>query len=213
MKITSELREQFMARGLDRSALKLDPILQFDAWYADACSSNIHEPGAMSLATVDASGQPFQRTVLLKLFDQQGFVFFTNYESRKAQQMANNNRVCLLFPWQSLGRQVMVAGPVEKVSTADSLKYFVTRPRGSQLGAWASGQSQMISSRSILETMVESMKKKYENKEVPLPPFWGGYRVIPETIEFWQEQASRLHDRFLFERNKDGKWASERLSP
>ncbi|MFQ3188846.1 MAG: pyridoxamine 5'-phosphate oxidase [Gammaproteobacteria bacterium] len=213
MKITSELREQFMARGLARSDLKMDPISQFDAWYADACSSNIHEPGAMSLATVNDSGQPYQRTVLLKLFDQQGFVFFTNYDSRKAQQMALNNRVSILFPWQSLGRQVLVAGQVEKISTAESLKYFVTRPRGSQLGAWASGQSEMISSRSTLDTMVERVKKKYENKEVPLPPFWGGYRIKPEIMEFWQEQASRLHDRFLFERNEDGQWASERLSP
>ena len=213
MEMTSELRDKFMARGLERSELKLDPILQFEAWYADACSSNIHEPGAMSLATVDISGQPSQRTVLLKLFDQQGFVLFTNYDSRKAQQIAHNNKVSLLFPWQSLGRQVMIAGHVEKISTAESLTYFVTRPRGSQLGAWASGQSEMISSRSILDTMVESMKKKYENKEVPLPPFWGGYRVIPETIEFWQERASRLHDRFLFERNEDGQWASERLAP
>lgn len=213
MKVTSELREQFMARGLKRSELKADPILQFEGWYADACSSYIHEPGAMSVATVSADGQPSQRTVLLKLFDQQGFVFFTNYESRKAQQMASNNRVSLLFPWQSLGRQVMITGHAQKVSTAESMKYFVTRPRGSQLGAWASGQSEMISSRSILETMVESMKKKYENKEVPLPPFWGGYRVIPGTIEFWQEQASRLHDRFLFERNENGQWASERLAP
>lgn len=213
MKITSELRKQFMTLGLERSELKLDPILQFEAWYADACGSNIHEPGAMSLATVNASGQPSQRTVLLKLFDQQGFLFFTNYESHKAQQMAQNNKVSLLFPWQSLGRQVMILGQVEKTSTAESLKYFVTRPRGSQLGAWASGQSEMISSRSILETMVESMKKKYENKEVPLPPFWGGYRVIPETIEFWQEQTSRLHDRFLFERKEDQQWTSERLAP
>ena len=213
MEMTSELRDKFMARGLERSELKLDPILQFEAWYADACSSNIHEPGAMSMATVDISGQPSQRTVLLKLFDQQGFVLFTNYDSRKAQQIAHNNKVSLLFPWQSLGRQVMIAGQVEKISTAESLTYFVTRPRSSQLGAWASGQSEMISSRSILDTMVESMKKKYENKEVPLPPFWGGYRVIPETIEFWQERASRLHDRFLFERNEDGQWASERLAP
>lgn len=167
----------------------------------------------MSLATVSASGQPSQRTVLLKLFDQQGFIFFTNYESRKAQQMVHNYRVSLLFPWQSLGRQVMLAGKVEKISVAESLKYFVTRPRGSQLGAWASGQSEMISSRSILETMVESMKKKYENKDIPLPPFWGGYRVVPETIEFWQEQANRLHDRFIFERNEDGQWVSERLAP
>lgn len=213
MKTAGELRMQFMAQGFGRNDLKSDPLLQFDAWYKDACSSDIHEAGAMSLATVSASGQPSQRTVLLKLFDQQGFIFFTNYESRKAQQMVHNYRVSLLFPWQSLGRQVMLAGKVEKISVAESLKYFVTRPRGSQLGAWASGQSEMISSRSILETMVESMKKKYENKDIPLPPFWGGYRVVPETIEFWQEQANRLHDRFIFERNEDGQWVSERLAP
>jgi pyridoxamine 5'-phosphate oxidase len=167
----------------------------------------------MSLATVDAENQPWQRIVLLKLFDEKGFVFFTNYESRKAQQIAVNAKVSLLFPWHVLGRQVKMTGEAEKVSTAESLKYFATRPRGSQLGAWASGQSQMISSRSILESMVESMKEKYANKDVPLPPFWGGYRVKPQTFEFWQARDSRLHDRFIYRKDEAGQWFSQRLAP
>ena len=163
-----------MAKGLEHGDLDSDPLKQFEVWYGEASKVKIHEPGAMSLATVDKNGQPWQRIVLLKLFDENGFVFFTNYESNKASQIAANSLVSLLFPWHALVRQLKITGEVEKVSTAESLKYFTTRPRGSQLGAWASEQSSMISSRSILETMVESIKRKYENKEVPLPPFWGG---------------------------------------
>ncbi|MFV2031423.1 MAG: pyridoxamine 5'-phosphate oxidase, partial [Gammaproteobacteria bacterium] len=165
------------------------------------------------LATVDSDGQPWQRIVLLKLFDEKGFIFFTNYESRKAQQITLNPRVSLLFPWHALGRQLNITGEAEKVSTAESILYFSTRPRGSQLGAWASGQSQLINSRSILETVVDSMKRKYANKEIPLPPFWGGYRVKPINFEFWQEGKSRLHDRFIYQKNDAGDWYIERLAP
>jgi len=167
----------------------------------------------MSLATVDADGQPWQRIVLLKLFDEHGFVFFTNYESRKAKQIARNPKVSVLFPWHVMGRQVKMTGEVEKVTTAESLKYFSTRPRGSQIGAWSSSQSQMISSRSVLVSMFDSMKKKYDNKDVPLPPFWGGYRVKPQTFEFWQARESRLHDRFIYHKNEAGEWGNERLAP
>ena len=208
-----DLRQRLMGQGLHQNDLNPNPLKQFEAWYAEAIASDIHEPGAMSLATVDASGQPWQRIVLLKLFDEAGFVFFTNYESRKASQIKVNSSVGLLFPWQALGRQMMISGTAEKISTQESLKYFTTRPRGSQLGAWASGQSKMINSRSILESMVDSMKQKYANKDVPLPPFWGGYRVIPETFEFWQERKNRLHDRFIFRKNVSGEWFSERLAP
>ena len=169
----SKFRQQLMEAGLEHGDLESDPFKQFEAWYGEASAEKIHEPGAMSLATVDKNGQPWQRIVLLKLFDENGFVFFTNYESNKASQIAANSLVSLLFPWHALGRQLKITGEVEKVSTAESLKYFTTRPRGSQLGAWASEQSSMISSRSILETMVESIKRKYENKEVPLPLFGG----------------------------------------
>ena len=208
-----ELRQQYMAEGLSRNTLETSPLKQFETWYRQTIDTGTYEPGAMSLATVDAEGQPWQRIVLLKLYDEKGFVFFTNYESRKAEQMAVNNRVSLLFPWHELGRQVKITGTVEKISTAESLSYFATRPRGSQLGAWASGQSQVINSRSILESMVESMKEKYANREVPLPPFWGGYRVSPASYEFWQARDNRLHDRFIFRRDEKGEWASERLAP
>lgn len=207
------LRQQYMEQGLNQKELASDPFRQFETWYQQSIDSNIYEPGAMTLATVDASGQPWQRIVLLKLFDEAGYVFFTNYESRKAQQIGINPKVSLLFPWHVLGRQVKITGKAEKVSTAESLKYFATRPRGSQLGAWASQQSQMINSRSILEAMVDSMKHKYANREVPLPPFWGGYRVKPDTFEFWQARDSRLHDRFIYTGNETGSWSIERLAP
>ena len=208
-----DFRQQLMLQGLNHSELDINPVKQFEIWYQQTIDNKLHEPGAMSLATVDAEGQPWQRIVLLKLFDEKGFVFFTNYESRKAQQIELNPKVSLLFPWHALGRQLKIMGEAEKISTAESLKYFLSRPRGSQLGAWASHQSQMINSRSILETAVDSIKQKYANKEVPLPPFWGGYRVKPETFEFWQARDSRLHDRFIYQKKESGDWFNERLAP
>ena len=210
---TEALRRELMAKGLVRDDLYSDPIKQFEQWYAQTVETDLAEPSAMSLATVDAQGQPWQRIVLLKLFDEKGFVFFTNYSSRKAEQIAANGKVSLLFPWQALGRQVKVTGEAEKISTAESVKYFATRPRGSQIGAWASQQSQAIKSRSILDAMFEEMKHKFHDGDVPLPSFWGGYRVTPETIEFWQARDSRLHDRFIFRQDEKAQWFSERLSP
>lgn len=210
---SDDLREQLMKQGLDHEELDQNPFKQFENWYAQTIESGIYEPGAMSLATVDQNGQPWQRIVLLKLFDEKGFVFFTNYESRKAQQIAENAHVSLLFPWHPLGRQVKVTGAAQKISSAESLSYFVTRPRGSQIGAWTSQQSQMLNSRSLLESAYDSMKRKFENKEVPLPPFWGGFRITPETFEFWQARDSRLHDRFLFKKDEGSQWVSRRLSP
>lgn len=212
MKI-EEIRNQLMQKGLNHKDLDTDPLKQFTSWYQQTNNSGLHEPSAMSLATVDTDGQPWQRIVLLKLFDEQGFVFFTNYESRKARQIASNSKVNLLFPWYPLGRQLQITGAAKKISSGESLKYFITRPRGSQIGAWASEQSQVIKSRSLLEAMVDNIKHEFADKEVPLPPFWGGYRVIPETYEFWQARDNRLHDRFLYRKDETGKWLNERLAP
>ena len=208
-----ELRAQWMASGLPRNSLEPDPFRQFEIWYGQAIDSGIPEPNGFSLATVDAQGQPWLRTVLLKIYDQQGFVFFTNYESRKAGQIAGNPRVAMLFPWVGLARQVKITGPAERIPMAESMKYFTTRPRGSQIGAWASPQSQVISSRSLLEAKVDEIKRKFAQGEVPLPSFWGGYRVRPESIEFWQGRDNRLHDRFVYRRVEEGGWAIERLAP
>jgi len=210
---SDDLRKQLMAQGLTHDELEQSPFKQFEKWYAQTIDCEIYEPGAMTLATVDKDGQPWQRIVLLKLFDEKGFVFFTNYESRKARQIAENAHVSILFPWHPLGRQVKVTGTAAKISTAESFSYFSTRPRGSQIGAWTSQQSEMINSRSMLETAYDSMKRKFENKEIPLPPFWGGYRISPTTFEFWQARESRLHDRFIYEKNEANEWSSSRLSP
>jgi pyridoxamine 5'-phosphate oxidase len=205
-------RAHAMDVGLSEADLDADPILQFQHWYEAAIGTGIPEPNAMSLATVAADGQPSLRTVLLKLYDERGFVFFTNYESRKATEMAGNPRVALLFPWVALARQVNIVGKVEKISTAESLRYFATRPRGSQIGAWASHQSQVITSRSLLEMKVDEMRRHFGDGEIPLPGFWGGYRVVPQSIEFWQGRESRLHDRFCYTR-QGGAWAWARLAP
>jgi pyridoxamine 5'-phosphate oxidase len=201
-----------MSRGLIRETLNPDPTKQFEYWYAEAIDSGIPEPNAMSLATVDADGQPWLRTVLLKLYDEAGFVFFTNYESTKAQQIATNNKVGLLFPWVALGRQVKISGTAEKIPTAESMKYFASRPRGSQIGAWASPQSQVISSRSLLDAKIDEIKRKFTRGDIPLPSFWGGYRVTPFEIEFWQAREERLHDRFVYTKNA-GRWEIERRAP
>jgi pyridoxamine 5'-phosphate oxidase len=208
-----DLRIRFMQQGLPRAALDPDPYKQFEQWFGVAIDSGISEPTAMCLATVAPDGQPWQRTVLLKIFDRQGFVFFTNYSSRKAEQIADNPKVSLLFPWHPLGRQVKVTGAAEKISAAESLKYFVTRPRGSQIGAWASPQSQVIKSRSLLNAAVDEMKQKFAAGHIPLPPHWGGYRVTPDTMEFWQGRENRLHDRFIYRQIAVGNWSIERLAP
>ncbi len=208
-----ELRKQFMHDGLTRTALHQDPYRQFEAWYAQTLSTDISEPTAMCLATVDAKGQPWQRMVLLKMYDEKGFVFFTNYTSRKAGHIALNAQVSLLFPWYALGRQVKVTGVAEKISSAESLTYFATRPRGSQLGAWASPQSQVVSSRDVLESMVNEIHQKFATGHIPLPSFWGGYRVVANSLEFWQARDSRLHDRFIYRSNGAGEWRIDRLAP
>lgn len=208
----SEFRKEYSDRGLRREDLDADPMIQFERWFQQAVELGLHEPNAMSLATADPTGRPLLRTVLLKYFDANGFVFFTNYQSRKARHIAENPQVSLLFPWVILERQVIVQGRAEKISAAESLKYFTSRPRESQLGAWVSDQSSVVSSRKLLMQKLAEIKDKFAHGEVPLPSFWGGYRVVPETIEFWQGGPARLHDRFFYER-QDGAWEVRRLSP
>ncbi len=210
-----DYRREYLQGGLQRKDLSDSPFQQFEKWFKQAMQADIPDASAMTLATVSAQGKPTQRTVLLKLFDEKGFVFFTNYNSQKSRQIAENPNVSLLFPWVQLERQVEINGIAEKITTAESLKYFLSRPRGSQLGAWASAQSSPISSRQILESQLQKMKNKFTHGEIPLPDFWGGYRVIPETVEFWQGGANRLHDRFEYSKNskKGGGWVIHRLQP
>jgi pyridoxamine 5'-phosphate oxidase len=208
----TNLRREYIERGLSEADLLPDPIAQFQQWFQLAQQAELVEPNAMTLATADASGKVTARTVLLKIYDPQGFVFFTNYESTKAQQIAENTQVALLFAWLPLERQVSITGRAEKISLAESFAYFVKRPRASQIGAWVSAQSTVISSRLWLEQQFDAMKQKWADGEVPLPPFWGGYRVRPQTIEFWQGSAKRLHDRFLYTRTLDERWTRVRLS-
>jgi len=210
---TSQLRDKLMAEGLQGSKMHPDPVKQFESWYGETCSSDIPESSAMILATVDETGQPWQRTVLLKSFDEKGFIFFTNYSSRKAEHIEKNNKVSLLFPWHPLGRQVKMTGLAEKISAMDSLKYFLSRPRGSQIGAWASHQSKVVKNRALLDAMFDEMKKKFSKGDIPLPSFWGGYCIKPKNIEFWQARDSRLHDRFIYSKNDLGDWSHERLAP
>ncbi len=209
----ADLRDLFMQQGLHKDDLESNPFKQFENWYQQTLKTDIAEPTAMSLATVDKQGQPWQRMVLLKLYDEQGFIFFSNYGSRKAQHIQHNNRVSLLFPWYPLGRQVKITGLAEKISVAESLKYFSTRQRGSQLGAWSSHQSQVIKTRAMLDSMVEKIKHKFANGEVPLPDFWGGYRVRPTSFEFWQARENRLHDVFFYQPDDNKGWEIQRLSP
>jgi pyridoxamine 5'-phosphate oxidase len=208
-----ETRSEYTRGELDLARLKPSPFEQFALWFEQAVDARLVEPNAMSLATAGADQCPLTRTVLLKSYDERGFVFFTNFESRKARQMAENPNVSLLFPWLALERQVVVCGAAEKVSTAETLAYFITRPRGSQLGAWVSAQSSVITTRSLLEQKWEEMKRKFGEGQVPLPSFWGGYRVVPREIEFWQGRPNRLHDRFLYTRQPGGSWSIVRLAP
>ncbi len=207
-----DYRREYTRGGLHRRDLSTDPVTQFERWFQQATTAGITDPNAMTLATVSPDCRPSLRTVLLKTFDHQGFVFYTNYRSQKAREIDANPSVCLLFPWTALERQVEISGRAERISTAESLKYFLTRPRGSQLGAWVSNQSEVISGRRILELKLDEMKRRFGEGHVPLPDFWGGYRVVPETVEFWQGRPNRLHDRFEYRRREDG-WEIVRLAP
>jgi pyridoxamine 5'-phosphate oxidase len=208
-----DFRRDYTQGGLDFADLAASPLTQFSQWMEQAIKSGIPDPNAMTIATVDSSGQPSQRIVLLKHLDEKGFVFYTNLNSRKAQELKQNPKISLHFPWYFLERQVKVCGIAEQLSTAEVLKYFVTRPRDSQLGAWASQQSRPISSRQLLLQQFESMKNKFSKGEVPVPDFWGGFRVKPHQIEFWQGGTARLHDRFQYNLQVDGQWIIQRLEP
>lgn len=210
----SRFRRDYLKGGLSRSSLDPDPVRQFTAWFEQARATAIAEPTAMVLATVDANGQPSQRAVLLKYYDADGLVFFTNYESRKAREIAINPRVSLLFLWLDLERQVRISGIASRITAVESARYFMTRPKDSQVAAWVSSQSSPLSSRQMLLQKFQEMKRKIGEGKVPLPSFWGGFRVRPEEVEFWQGRKNRLHDRFLYSRTDGGDgWKIERLAP
>ena len=208
----ADLRREYTKGGLHRDELPLDPLDLFEKWLRQACDAKLPDPTAMSIATVDKGGRPYQRIVLLKHYDAQGFVFYTNLGSRKAQHIAKNNQVSLLFPWHTLDRQVHVTGVAEPLSPLEVVKYFHSRPKDSQIAAWVSQQSSRISARSMLEAKFMELKQKFANGEIPLPSFWGGFRVRFDSIEFWQGGAHRLHDRFLFTRMAEH-WHVDRLAP
>jgi pyridoxamine 5'-phosphate oxidase len=207
-----EIRRDYLQGGLHRKDLPEDPLVHFEFWLKQAVDAALVDPTAMTVATVDAGGQPSQRIVLLKHLDERGFVFYTNYESHKAQDIAVNPKVSLHFPWHALERQVKICGVATKVSSVESMKYFASRPQESQLAAWASAQSRPVSSRHLLMQQFNAMKEKFKQGQIPLPIFWGGYRVEPQTIEFWQGGGNRLHDRFQYTRTESG-WSIERLAP
>jgi len=209
----ADLRKDYSLAGLTEKDLARDPFRQFEKWFQEAEGAKVIEPNAMTLATTSRDGRPSARTVLLKGVDGRGFVFFTNYESRKGRELEVCPRATLLFPWLALERQVTVEGPVAKVSREESQAYFHSRPRPSQLAAWVSQQSAIISGRKVLEDAMKELEKKYAGQEVPLPPHWGGYRVDPETVEFWQGRRSRLHDRLRYRRADDRSWIVERIAP
>lgn len=206
------MREDYTLGGLKREDLPGEPLPLFRTWFEQACEHGLPEPNAFGLSTVDAEGRPSARTVLLKAYDERGFVFYTSYESAKAGDIAANPSVSMLFAWLPLQRQVSIRGIAEKISTAESLRYFLSRPVGNRLGAWVSQQSKVIGSRQLLEAKWEQVKRKFAEGDVPMPEDWGGYRIIPESIEFWQGRLNRLHDRFLYRRADDA-WRIERLQP
>lgn len=209
----ASLRREYTKMGLNEKDLSEDPVQQFQKWFQQALDADLTDANSMALATADSSGKPSVRIVLLKHFDEKGFVFYTNYQSRKAHELAENPQASLLFYWREFERQVRIEGDVEKISRKDSLKYFMTRPRDSQIGAWISNQSSVINSRSLLEMKFNEMKQKFSQKKIPLPDYWGGYRVKHESIEFWQGRASRLHDRLKYSGDEEGEWRVSRLAP
>ena len=208
----ADIRRDYSLHSLNESDVAANPIEQFTKWWSDAIKSEILEVNAMTLATSDKNGKPSARIVLLKGFDERGFVFFTNYESNKAKALAENPKAALIFFWKEIERQIRIEGTVEKVSVQESDTYFFSRPEGSRIGAWASPQSKIITGRNILEENVQKYKEEFKNS-IPRPPHWGGYRVMPFKIEFWQGRSNRLHDRILYTKTPNGSWKVERLAP
>lgn len=209
----ADMRRTYKLSHLLEGEVAADPLAQFGKWFGEAVNAEVLEPNAMTLATAGADGRPSARTVLLKGYDARGFVFYTNYESRKGTELAANPSASLLFTWLPLERQIEIRGAVTKVSREETEAYFYKRPIDSQLGAWASEQSRVLADRGALERRIEALMAEYRGKTVPVPPHWGGYRVDPESIEFWQGRPSRLHDRLRYMRRPDGSWKVERLSP
>jgi len=209
----AQLRRDYRQATLDEAHAASDPWSQFRTWFAEAESAGLLEPNAMTLATADANGRPSARVVLLKGLSEEGFVFFTDYRSRKGEELDANPQAALAFYWAELERQVRAVGAVERLSRADSEAYFRSRPRGSQLGAWASHQSALLEDRALLLGRVEELQARYGDGEVPLPPHWGGYRLIPDEVEFWQGRPNRLHDRIVYTRSPESGWRRARLSP
>lgn len=209
-----EFRREYQRAALDENEVAANPIEQFQKWFAEALESGVFEPNAMTLATSGADNTPSARIVLLKGVTDEGFIFFTNYLSRKGEELAENPRACLLFFWKELERQVQIQGGVTKVSEDISTEYFQSRPKASQIGAWVSPQSQRVENREWLETRYAELSEQYADADVlPRPPHWGGYAVKPEKIEFWQGRSSRLHDRILYTRTRENIWRIERLAP
>ncbi len=209
----SDLREEYTRAGLREADAHPDPVEQFRRWFDEVLAANLYEPNAMTLATATREGRPSARVVLLKGFDEQGFVFYTNYEGRKARELEENLHCALVFYWGEFERQVRIEGRAERVSEEESDAYYGSRPRGSRLGAWVSEQSRPVGDREALEERLWGVETEYEGREIPRPPFWGGYRVEPEEIEFWQGRENRLHDRLLYRRQDDVGWRVERLQP
>lgn len=213
MKDIASIRKDYTLQTLNETEVYSNPFNQFTKWWNEAVESDIDEVNAMSLATASPDGIPSARIVLLKGYDENGFVFYTNYESYKAQQMAENPRACLLFFWKELERQIRITGIIEKVSAAESDDYFSSRPEGSKIGAWSSPQSHVIENREWLETKVEAIAKQFNGKQIERPANWGGYRVKPVEMEFWQGRSSRLHDRIQYVMEENGNWCIQRLAP
>jgi pyridoxamine 5'-phosphate oxidase len=209
----AQLRKDYTLHTLNEEEVAGSPIAQFERWWQDAEGSEIEEMNAMTLATCGSDGMADARTVLLKAFDEKGFVFFTNYNSAKSSQLADNASCCLLFFWKELERQVRINGIAEKISMAESIEYFDSRPEGSKLGAWASPQSMVVAGKTWLKETFQYYAERFKHGKIPKPPHWGGYRVKPSRMEFWQGRPSRMHDRILYSETEAGKWKTERLAP